>query len=68
MALVRHDRVLVGRLIAAFVVAVFPGNLAQYMEKRDGFGLDTDRKRLIRLLFQPVLVAWAMWSTGMPKG
>jgi len=55
--LVRHDRVLVGRLIAAFVVAVFPGKLAQYVNKRDGFGLDTDRKRLIRLLFQPVLVA-----------
>ncbi len=68
MALVRHDRVLVGRLIAAFVVAVFPVKLAQYVNKRDGFGLVTDRKRLIRLLFQPVLVAWAMWSTGMPKG
>ena len=67
LALLRRDRVLVGRLIAAFFVAVFPGNLAQYVNKRDGFGLDTDRKRFIRLLFQPVLVAWALWSTGVPR-
>ena len=67
LALLRRDRVLVGRLIAAFFVAVFPGNLAQYVNKRDGFGLGTDRKRFIRLLFQPVLVAWALWSTGVPR-
>ena len=67
LALLRRDRLLVGRLIAAFFVAVFPGNLAQYVNKRDGFGLGTDRKRFIRLLFQPVLVAWALWSTGVPR-
>ncbi|MCV7280540.1 hypothetical protein H7J88_12880 [Mycolicibacterium flavescens] len=67
LALLRRDRVLVGRLIAAFFVAVFPGNLAQYLNKRDGFGLDTDTKRLVRLFFQPVLVAWALWSTGVPR-
>lgn len=53
----------IGWLLAAFFVAVFPGNLEQYTKRRDGFGLDTDRKRLVRLFFQPVLVAWAFWST-----
>ncbi|MFC8796271.1 hypothetical protein ACFT2C_00935 [Promicromonospora sp. NPDC057138] len=51
-----------GALVAAFFVAVFPGNIAQLVEHRDAFGLDTDRKRTLRLLGQPVLVAWA-WAT-----
>ncbi|GAB3239980.1 DoxX family protein [Mycolicibacterium hippocampi] len=67
LALLRRDRVLVGRLAAAFFVAVFPGNIAQFVNKRDGFGLDTDGRRFVRLLFQPVLVAWALWSTGVPR-
>lgn len=53
----------IGALLAAFFVAVFPGNVEQWAKRRDGFGLDTDRKRLVRLVFQPVLVAWALWST-----
>ena len=57
------ERARIGLLLAAFFVAVFPGNIEQYTKKRDGFGLDTDRKRLVRLFFQPVLVAWAYWST-----
>jgi uncharacterized membrane protein len=52
-----------GLILAAFFVAVFPGNIEQYTKRRDGFGLDTDQKRLVRLVFQPVLVAWAYWST-----
>lgn len=67
LALLQRDRVLVGRLIAAFFVAIFPGNIAQFINKRDGFGLDTDGKRLVRLLFQPVLVLWVLWSTGVPR-
>lgn len=59
---VRHRR-LVGLLAAAFFVAVFPGNIAQYVEGVDAFGLETDRARLIRLFFQPVLVLWALVST-----
>ena len=66
LALLTRDRVLVGRLIAAFFVAVFPGNIAQYVNKRDGFGLDSDGKRFVRLLFQPLLMAWAVWSTAVP--
>ena len=58
-----HRRV-VGIVVAAFFVAVFPGNVAQYVEGVDAFGLDTDRARLIRLFFQPVLVLWALWGTG----
>ena len=49
---------------AAFFVAVFPGNIAQWANQRDGFGLDTDSARLIRLFFQPVLIALALWSTN----
>lgn len=60
-------RVIVGWIVAAFFVAVFPGNISQYVNGVDGFGLDTDRARLIRLFFQPVLVVWALWSTGAWK-
>lgn len=56
-------RAVVGAATAALFVAVFPGNIAQYTEQRDAFGLDTDRARAIRLLFQPLLVVWALWST-----
>ena len=55
---------LVGGLLAAFFVAIFPGNIAQYVEGVDAFGLDTDRARLIRLFFQPVLVLWALVGGG----
>ncbi|WP_328527859.1 hypothetical protein OG984_19535 [Nocardioides sp. NBC_00368] len=57
-------RRLVGALLAAFFVAIFPGNIAQYVEGVDAFGLDTDTKRLVRLLFQPVLVLWALFAGG----
>jgi uncharacterized membrane protein len=53
-----------GALVAAFFVAIFPGNIAQYVEGTDAFGLDSDQKRFGRLFFQPVLVLWALWSTG----
>lgn len=49
-------------LLALFFVAVFPGNWAQYVNRIDAFGLDSDRARLIRLFFQPVLIVWALWS------
>jgi len=54
----------VGALLAAFFVVIFPGNIAQYAEHTDAFGLDTDTKRFVRLFFQPVLVGLALWSTG----
>jgi uncharacterized membrane protein len=52
-----------GRFVATFFVGVFPGNIAQFAERRDGFGLDTDGKRALRLLGQPALVAWALAAT-----
>ena len=57
------ERRRVGVILAAFFVAVFPGNIAQAVGRRDGFGLDSDVKRIVRLFFQPVLVAWALLST-----
>jgi uncharacterized membrane protein len=57
-------RVQVGWVTAAFFVAIFPGNISQYVNGIDAFGLDSDRARLIRLFFQPLLVVWALWATG----
>ena len=57
-------RTAVGLVTAAYFVVIFPGNVAQWLERKDSFGLDTDGRRLARLFFQPVLVAWALWSTG----
>ena len=57
-------RAQVGWAVAAFFVIVFPGNISQFITHTDGFGLDTDAARAIRLLFQPVLVVWALWCTG----
>lgn len=57
----------VGLCLAIFFVLVFPGNIAQYTEQRDGFGLDSDSKRLLRLFFQPVLIFFALYSTDALK-
>ena len=53
----------VGLVVALFFIAIFPGNINQYVNGIDAFGLDTDSARLIRLFFQPLLVLWALWST-----
>lgn len=59
-----RQRVAVGFVVAAFFILIFPGNISQYLTRTDAFGLDTDQARLNRLFFQPVLVLWALWSTG----
>lgn len=64
MIAIPKRRNVVGLLLAAFFVAIFPGNIAQWMHHRDAFGLTTDRARFVRLFFQPVLIGWALWSTG----
>ena len=51
-----------GLVTALFFIAIFPGNINQYVEGIDAFGLDTDQARFIRLFFQPLLVLWALWS------
>jgi len=58
----------VGIATALFFIAIFPGNISQFVNGIDAFGLDSDRARAIRLLFQPLLVLWALWSTtALPK-
>lgn len=64
--LVKH-RIKAGLALAIFYVLVFPGNISQYTNGIAAFGLDTDQKRLIRLFFQPLLILWALWSTGAWK-
>jgi uncharacterized membrane protein len=54
----------IGWIVGAFFVAVFPGNIAQWLDHKDAFGLNSDTSRAVRLVFQPVLVAWAVWSTA----
>jgi uncharacterized membrane protein len=63
IALPRH-RVTVGFIVAAFFIAIFPGNISQFTTRTDSFGLNSDLSRGIRLLFQPLLVLWALWSTA----
>ncbi|MFT4856648.1 MAG: putative membrane protein [Algoriphagus sp.] len=61
----KKQRVTIGWALALFFVLVFPGNVAQYLDGKDAFGaLNSDTARLIRLFFQPVLIAWALWSSG----
>ena len=66
LVLLPRSRVVVGLAVAALFVAVFPGNISQAVTGAEGFGLgpDDDAARWTRLAFQPVLVAWALWSTG----
>jgi len=63
LLLVRRQ-VIVGVIVAVFFLLVFPGNISQLVTHTDSFGLNTDLARGIRLLFQPLLVVWALWSTG----
>jgi uncharacterized membrane protein len=53
-----------GIVTSLFFIAIFPGNINQYVEGIDAFGLSTDQARLTRLFFQPLLVIWALWSTS----
>ncbi len=62
--LLRRRRVQIGWVVAAFFVLVFPGNISQFVTHSSAFGLDSDLSRGVRLLFQPLLVVWALWCTG----
>ncbi|MCR2812272.1 hypothetical protein NQ166_14065 [Microbacterium sp. zg.Y1090] len=59
-----HERRRVGMAVAAFFVAVFPGNVHQWRTGTPAPGLRTDRVRLLRLFLQPLLVAWSLWATA----
>ena len=56
-------RIIIGWLASSFFVIIFPGNISQFINGIDAFGLDTDQARFLRLFFQPMLVIWALWST-----
>lgn len=60
----RRYRPALGWIVAAFFIAIFPGNISQFVTGTDAFGLDSDAARFVRLLFQPVLVVWALWCTA----
>jgi uncharacterized membrane protein len=62
--ILKRYRGLIGLMAAAFFVLIFAGNINQYVNHLNAFGLDTDTKRFIRLLFQPLLVVWALWTSG----
>jgi len=64
LLLAKRQRQTMGLGLAAFFGMVFPGNVHQYTHHLDAFGLNSDTKRLARLFFQPVLMGWALWSTG----
>jgi len=64
LVLLSRQRILVGLASAAFFVLIFPGNISQYVNRIDAFGLNTDQARFMRLFFQPLLVIWALWATG----
>jgi len=63
--ILKKYRGVIGVSTAVFFILIFPGNINQYVNQIDAFGLDTDTKRLIRLFFQPPLVIWALWSTNV---
>lgn len=67
MIFLSKHRIKVGIVLALFYILIFPGNISQYSNGIDAFGLNTDLKRLIRLFFQPILILWALWSTGALK-
>lgn len=64
LLLVRKRIAIIGWLTAAFFLAIFPGNISQFVTQTDAFGLNSDSARGIRLLFQPLLMLWALWSSG----
>jgi uncharacterized membrane protein len=57
----------VGLATVLFFILIFPGNIWQYLDGIDAFGLNSDRERAIRLLFQPLLILWALWSSEALK-
>ena len=69
LAFWKKERVRFGWALAIFFILIFPGNIAQYLDSKDAFVgvLDSDEARLRRLFYQPILIAWALWSTSAWK-
>ena len=68
LALLPKEQRRIGTIAGVFFTAIYPGNLSQFFRRDSALGLDTDRKRAVRLVFQPLLVAWTLWSTGVLGG
>jgi uncharacterized membrane protein len=64
LVFLKKHRKFIGWVTAAFFLAIFPGNISQFVTQTDAFGLNTDEARAIRLMFQPLLMVWALWSTS----
>ena len=62
--ILKKHRSVIGIITAIFFILIFPGNINQYVNQIDAFGLDTDQKRLIRLFFQPPLVILTIWVSS----
>jgi uncharacterized membrane protein len=54
----------VGWIVALFLVAVFPGNIAQLVNHNYAFGLNSDLLLWLRLPFQPILIATYAFGHG----
>lgn len=67
MIFISKNKEKVGIVLAIFFILIFPGNISQYTNEISAFGLNTNKKRLVRLFFQPVLIFWALWSTNAIK-
>ncbi|MCY3411878.1 MAG: hypothetical protein INQ03_09620 [Candidatus Heimdallarchaeota archaeon] len=67
LVFLKRYQVIVGILTSLFFIAIFPGNISQYVNGIDAFGLNSDTSRFIRLFFQPVFIIWALWSTDFFK-
>lgn len=63
IAIPKKYRKTMGQIVAVFFAAVLPGNIAQYKNRKDSFGLNTDNERLARLFMQAPLIVWALKST-----
>ena len=64
LLILSKQRTTVGWIVALFLVAVFPGNIAQLVNHNYAFGLNSDLLLWLRLPFQPLLIALVLWSTG----
>ena len=53
-----------GRVLALYLVAVWPANVYVAVAGVDVDGLPGGRYPWIRLPFQVLFIAWALWSTG----
>ena len=62
IAVVKYQRQ-VGIAAALFFMLVFPGAVANFIEHADVNGFTSEFARGIRLVLDPLLAVWALWST-----